>query len=462
MKIALLKCPSIEPSFPDIALGYFNAVLKNEGHEVFIFDLNIDFFNLIDVEERKKWFTSNLDALFKQTKKIIDEIPAAIDSYAKKIADISPRVVGFSVWNSNVYFSLQLAEKIKDLNKDIMIIFGGPKCFPLRGGEKLARDKNVDIVVYGEGEHTLKDIVNSIEKSGETKTFPGTITKCPQGIIDHGFPKQIEDLDALPFPDYRDFRLELYPERYGLYIFFNRGCINKCVYCSVSGTYPLFRFRSASSIFEEMKYQVKQHPQISNFGDASPALNANIKQLNQLCELIISSDLHVAWGGQAMIRSDMSEELIKKMKKAGCSNLSFGMESGSQKVLEKMGKPYKVEDAELLLRRTYDAGIKNNINFIIGFPEEDPQDFYKTLEFITRNKKYLEKITSSATCWLEPYSYLYNHPEEFGIDCGEKWDNNFYLSWFKGNKNTLKIRKIRKEIFDTFTSGIGRKPYGGE
>lgn len=457
MKIALIKCPCIEPGFPDIAFGYFNAVLKNEGHEVFIFDLNIEFFNLIDVKERRDWFTSNLPALFKQTKRVVEQFPGMLDEYAEKIVNLSPKIVGFSVWNSNVYLSLKLAEKIKDLNREIIIVFGGPECFPLRGGEKLIKEKCVDIVVYGEGESTLKNIADSVEKFEKIKGFPGILIKSSQGIIDHGFSKQIEDLDALPFPDYRDFRLELYPESSGLNISFNRGCINKCRYCSLPGTYPLFRFRSANSIFEEMKYQVKQYPRVNFFTVASAALNPDIKQLERLCELIISDGFRVSWGGSAVIRSDMNAELIKKMRKAGCSNLSFGIESGSQKILDRMGRRYKIEDAELVLRRTSEAGIKNAVNFIIGFPDEDSRDFYKTLEFITRNKKYIERITSYAACWLEPYSYLYNHPEEFGIDCGEKSDNNFYSSWAQGQRNTPVNRQIRKEMFDTFTAEMEKK-----
>ncbi|MCX5694689.1 MAG: radical SAM protein [Candidatus Omnitrophica bacterium] len=221
-------------------------------------------------------------------------------------------------------------------------------------------------------------------------------------------------MDALAFPDFDGFPLEKYMTR-EMSILFNRGCPRKCAYCSLPGTTPTYRSRSAQSIYEEIKHQIKKYPYIDSFHDDSPALNSNLKELSGLCDLIIQDGLKIRWSGFASINKHMDVILLKKMKEAGCSGLNFGIESGSQKIVDKMRKGFRIEDAADNLRDAYNLGIETVANFIIGFPGEEEEDFQQTLEFISSNKQYISYVGSSASCWIGPYIWLYEHSEEFGI-----------------------------------------------
>lgn len=456
MKTALVKCPYIEPFPPDIGLGYLASFLREAGNEVSIFDFNIEAFRNFSDEKREKCFTSDNSTLKELAEGIIFENPRIIHKLADRILKTGARVIGLSVWDSNIFFSLKLAEAVKEADKDILTIFGGPECYPLWSGNSFIKNDFIDLVIFGEGELALRQIAESIKRSGKIKAVSGCIIKKGDEIINCGPAEVIDNLDALPFPDYQEFPLDLYPNNKQLFISFNRGCPRKCAYCSVPGTIPLYRFRSAGSIHKEIKFQMEKHPGVSKFIVASPALNSNLKQLSQLCDLIINDRIEINWGGNAIIRADMDIDLLRKMKEAGCSNLAFGLESGSQNVLDKMGKSFRIEDAERLLCDTHEIGIKSiTVNFIIGFPGEEDSDFCKTLKFIERNKDYIDLIGSYTTCWIEPYAPIYYEPEKYGVVSNHSLHSRKSQDWYTEDKrNNPEIRQKRQEIFNNFVSTL--------
>jgi len=457
MKIALVRCPCVQPFPPDIGLGYLISSLRETGIDVSLFDLNIEFFHNAIFEKKEKWLTSYVPVLDELAKEILLESPQIVNELANKIVKTKANIIGFSIWDSNIFFSLKLAEAIKRADKNIPIIFGGPECYPLFSGDFFIQKDFVDIVVFGEGELTLRQIIESIKKSGKVKAVFGCIIKEGDKIINCGPAELIGNLDTLPFPDYRDFPLDWFPNKARLFISFNRGCIRKCAYCSVSDTVPLFRFRSAHSIYEEIRCQMQRHPSVYEFLIASPALNSNLKQLSEFCDLIIKNGIKIDWGGNAIIHPDMDIDLLRKMRDSGCTNLVFGIESGSQKVLDRMGKSFRIKDAECLLYDVYRAGINSiTANFIIGFPGEDNNDFYDTLEFIYRNKNYINSIGSYSTCWIEPYTPIYYNLKKYGVILNQLPYVKNYSDWYSEDKrNNSEIRQKRMDIFKDFISSVG-------
>ncbi len=460
MKITLVRCPCIEPFSPDVGLSYISSFLKERGNnDVFIFDLNIEAFHNSSYENKQRWLTSEIPVLNGLAEDILLQYPQIVNESAKRILETEPGIIGFSVWDSNILYTLKLAEAVRRLDTTVLIIFGGPECYPLWSGDFFIKSNPVDIVIYGEGELALWHIVESIKRTEKVRSIPGCLIKADGKIVNCGLGEVIGDLDTLPFPDYRDFPLDFYPQKNRLFISFSRGCIRKCAYCSVPGTFPSYRFRSADSIFEEIKCQIERHPSVCDFLISSPALNSNLKQLSGLCNLIIANGIKVKWGGNAVIRPDMDIDVLKKMKEAGCSNLVFGIESGSQKILDRMGKSFRIEDAERILYDAHKANIESiTANFIIGFPGEEDDDFYQTLEFIKRNKNYIESIGSYTTCWIEPYSPIYYNPEKFGVvldNSSQGKDMRHFSNWYsEDGKNTPEIRQKRKDIFENFISSL--------
>lgn len=458
MKIALVRCPCIKPDYPpDIGLGYLYSFLKNYGHEVFVFDFNIEIFHKTDLNNQKRWQDRNLPTW--ELNQIAEEICTAyLDDCVKRIISSKARVVGFSVWGSNVSFSLILAKKIKDADKSIIIIFGGPECYPLLAGRGLIKLYYVDIVVYGEGELTLKEIVDSVEAGKLLDYYPGTIVKNNGSYLQCDDREPPHDLDAMPFPDYRQFPINLSLNKNTLFISPGRGCIRKCVYCDVPGTIPLFRSRSAHSLFEEIKCQINRHPDVKKFEFASPALNSNLKELSKLCELICENKIEIYWTGNAIMRPEMDSAIFKKMKDAGCYALIFGLESGSQKILNKMGKMIKIEEADRILRDCHNLDILVTVNFIIGFPGEDDKDFEATLDFINRNRRYINHIGTHSTCWVRPYSAIYNNPDKFGIVLPLIKETNVTICDWQDQEsqgNTYEARERKGKQLTQFIKSLG-------
>ncbi len=446
MKIVLVRCPCISlPYPPSIGMAYLNSFLKKAGHEVFIFDLNIELFHSVNDEKKKIWNTPDGSSLIKLSEEVISDHNDLFNNYIRKILATEATVIGFSVWDSNILCSLKFAREIKKLNRSINIVFGGPECFPRWSGKTLIKEDCVDVVVYGEGEKTLKELIDYIEVTGRIGLHPGTIVKNNFNIIDCSSREPIKDLDSMPFPDFNGFPLDKYMTN-EFPIIFNRGCTRKCTYCSLPGTTPRYRWRSADSIYEEMKYQIRKHPQIDSFHSDSPALNSNLKELSKLCDLIIRDGLKIIWSGFAVIDKDMDLSLLRKMKQAGCLGLNFGIESGSQRVTDKMRKGFRIQDSEQNIRDAYSAGIEVVANFIVGFPGENEEDFQLTLDFISRNRQYISFVGSAASCWILPYMYLYDHTDEFGI--------TMHSGDWSCEGNNYQIRKAREDRFREFINSL--------
>lgn len=453
MKIALVRCPCINlPYPPPIGLAYITSFLKAAGQEVSIFDLNVEFFHRVHAAIKERWVTPDVSTLIELAKEVASDNSSVIDHYVREILKTEAVIIGFSAYDTNLFFSLRVAREIKRKDKNRIVVFGGPECFPLWSGRYLIQETVVDAVVYGEGEETMLDIVRSVEKSGTIEPCPGAITKDGPRVIDCGARPPIEDLDMLPFPDFSDFPLGKYLTT-ELPIVFNRGCPHRCAYCSTPSLIPRYRWRSAERIYAEMKYQLQKYPHIDYFHSDSPSLSSNIRELSRLCDIIIQNTLKFKWSGFASIEPALDIELLRKMTRAGCFGLNLGIESGSQRVIDRMRKGFRIEAAERLLRDAHNAGLETVVNFIIGFPGETEEDFQATLQFISRNWEYIFYIGSMNTCWIDPYVYLFDHPEEFDIVIG----SNAHEWKSSDGKNTLEVRKERMKRFQDHILSLGRK-----
>jgi len=198
-----------------------------------------------------------------------------------------------------------------------------------------------------------------------------------------------------------------------------------------------------------MKTQLQRYPQVQKFEVVDTALNLNVNALSKLCEFIIQEQLPIRWGGAAMLHPNTTYELLLKMKQAGCENIGYGLESGSQKIIDRMNKGFKIEDAERIIRDTHNAGIEVTVGIIVGFPGETRDDFKLTMDFIARNKDYIDIVSDPSECYIGDNTYLYRHYEDFGVvmDKGV---------WFtRDGTNTPEERKKRINEFNEFIKSLG-------
>lgn len=443
MKIALVLAPFLYKRCPLIGLAYLAAKLKLSGHEVDIFDLNAEM-DALGAGEEKAWS----EELF--TEGYFNKHRAYFESQVENILQSQAKIIGFSMWTSTKHISLALARMIKQRDKNRLIVLGGPECSFYK--DSFIKDQSVDIVTLGEGEQTLAEIVQTYDMHGSVNFCSGTLLKINQKVIDCGERPEIKNLDSLPFPDFSGFIFDRYYSVRTLPIMFNRGCLRHCVFCNTAVTWKKCRPRSAKNIFAEMIYQRRKYPDLQRFEVEDSALNIDLKELSDLCDLINAGDLEISWGGSAIIHPGMDYDLLKKMALAGCSCLAYGLESGSQKVVDSMRKGFKIEEAERLIRDTHNAGIEVLLNIVIGFPNETEYDFLQTMNFIERNRDYIYSIAIPSECSIGNNTYLHTHPEEFNVtlNTGAKWRT-------ADGSNTHELRQKRMEDFNHFVNSIGVK-----
>ena len=441
MKIALIQCQVWGTYDPPLALAQLSSCLKQEGHDVSVFDLNIEFYlkrteNYKFIwawEQCEFWFKENLVAKFFEDNKTL------IVSYINKINDTGSRLVCFSTNNANLISSLKFAKLIKEINKDVLIVFGGPLFFEKQRIEKVLKEESVDIVVFGEGEDTIHELAREIEQRESLNSCQGLGFRNNGKIIINKARPYFKNLDNLPFLDFSGLPFSNYDDPRHIPFMASRGCIFKCVFCSSREFWKGYRVMSGRRIFEEIKYHyLNSDRKLGHIDFLDLLINGNMKSLIEFCDLMIQAKeaegFLINWSANAIIRPEMDSAVLNKLKKSGCKHLIYGIESGSQRILNLMRKKYDLEIAYEVLKATHNTGIIVTANFMFGFPGETEEDFELTLKFLTRNAKYLDRVYPSRTfCALEEHSYLFNNFQEFGIK--PNFPNHLYWESLDGSNN---------------------------
>ena len=456
MEIALIQCPSWTTESPPYTLALLSACLKKFGHEVKCFDFNIETFNYCKTGQviqdgrinNESWFMDYRGNVWYEKNQVlafINNNQGFFESLVKSVLDFAPQVIGFSVQSTSKFFSLELAALLKQKETNRPIIFGGPLVFKNCYGADILRDYSfLDAISFTEADESFPFFLSSYEQFGSIQAVPGFAVRLGSGeVLSSKDPPSIDNLNELAYADYSDFRFEGYTKKL-IPISTSRGCVNRCSFCSESTHWRRYRRRSAQNIMDEMKVQLEAYPQINEFWFNDSLINGDMVMLGELCDLIIKQKLKIKWGGQGMIRKEMTPHFLHKMKLAGCHVISYGVESGSNKILRLMRKGYAAQLAKKVIRDTHDNGIGVVFNIITGFPGEDEASFQETKDFILQCRRYASHIELPVYLLLKG-SYIFNHLDEFGIapvNDIEDWQ----LKWKTAdNQNNYEIRKKRLE-----------------
>lgn len=355
MKVLLINPPSDSPRpVMPLGLAYLAAMLEKNNIPVKVIDAWVD----------------RLD----------------YDSLGRRIFELEGvDLIGVTVMSpvySSAVKTIKTARKASPKSK---IIIGGthPSSLP----EECLRDNpEVDFVAIGEGDQLIVEIVESMMgNSRELHDIKGLAYRHNGRIINNGSADPVKNLDDLPFPArhlFPMFKYRTHPP-YRLYssyatIMTSRGCPFQCTYCTKSVSGQNYRAQSPGHVIEEIEYLINNYDirQIHFYDDD---FTINMKRVDSICDKIIEKGINIVWS--CVTRVDLvNEALLKKMRKAGCWLISYGVESGNQEILNNVKRGYSVEQIRKAIRLTKKTGIRTLGYFIAGLPGETYATLNDTIE----------------------------------------------------------------------------------
>jgi len=316
----------------------------------------------------------------KHLPKILDL--AVEDKDPKEICEkFEPDYAGFSVTTPLLLEAYRQARLLKDSFPGLKIIFGGPH--PSTNVEDVLRNDFVDFVVFGEGELTLKELLDSSPLNG----IKGLAYK-ENGKIKINQPRElIKDLDSLPMPAYDLLSIHKYPahplsiRKPNISIITARGCPFSCTYCNKSVFGKSFRKINYKNIVDQMELLILRYG-IKEFHIADDVFTLDKERVQDFCREVVKRKLNIKWMTPNGIRAEpLDEETLKLMKRSGCHYLYLGIESGSPKILERIKKGIALEQVRQSIFLINKVGIRAGAFFMLGLPDETEADIRKTIDF---------------------------------------------------------------------------------
>lgn len=336
----------------------------------------------------------------------------------EQIKLFQPDMVGISTTTLAVCNAASLADQIKVVMPETFVIVGGPH-ISAAAEETMLRFKSFDLAVIGEGEATLKELLDALKSQSFLGNIHGICYRENNEIITTPRRPYIKDLDTIPFPAWdllQDFPHNYSPAPFKVRslpsasLVSSRGCPNQCIFCdrSVFGTgchafsvdyvlrmmlelYHTYGIRHIC--FEDDTFVTFKH------------------RLTEICERLISMKLDLSWSclGRA---NHVTAESLALMKRAGCWQISFGIESGSQAILETIHKNVTLDQIRTAVTLCREAGILTKGFFIVGHPGETPETLAQTLDFALELP--LDDISVSM---LTPFpgTEIFDRAAEFGL-----------------------------------------------
>ncbi|MCZ2808855.1 MAG: radical SAM protein [Candidatus Bathyarchaeota archaeon] len=387
MKALLVNPPRIfypgsEPPAGNLPLGllYIAAVLDKAGYKAEILDAFMTDFS------------------FRKNGEII-EVGMPYGRIIEEIRRRKPDIVGVTnPFTCQVENAIRVADIVKEIDPSILTVAGGPHVTAVPV-EFLEEAKNVDIAVIGEGEYTMLDIVKFFEGYKKKSEVQGIAYRKDETVVLNSPRPFIRNLDELPIPAYHLVEMERYldPKKIGYRSFkdraismiTSRGCPFNCSFCSVHlHMGKMFRAHSVHYVVDHIEHVVNKY-RVKNIFFEDDNLTLDLKRFEAICDKIIEKGITLSWETPNGIRSDyLTLSLLKKMKKAGCQGVIFGIESGDQFVLDNViNKSLKLKDVVKVVKMCKKIGLKAGAFYIIGFPGEKKENMVKTVELALRLKR---------------------------------------------------------------------------
>lgn len=417
--IVLVNAPSPYPGsilshrlqgIPPLGLGYIGTWLKNKNYKVKILDFYIKEITILDLD------------------KIINEN--------------HPKLIGISTTTETYKCGLAIAAHIKKTAKDIIVFMGG--CHVTFEDNPAVETGFVDLVVRHEGELVVEELCDYyIKGKGDLDSIQG-ITFIKNGIIKRN-PRRayIENLDELPFPDRSLYDIDKYAVPASVST--SRGCPGRCIFCAATAlSGGRYRIRSAENVIEEFKLLKSlgyKHIQI-----VDDTMTADVTRLKKLLELLKEEKLGVTWNCESRV-DIMTKELLKEMMECGCTSIQFGVEAGSQEMLDCLRKNITLEQIRKTFLWAKELGISTATCLMIGQPQDTRETIEKTIELAIELQSYGAKVVFSVSTPF-PGTYMYNHPDELGMKIRDFDTDNYNTMTPVFDTKNFKTREIQAIYYD--------------
>ncbi|WP_317930840.1 B12-binding domain-containing radical SAM protein [Halioxenophilus sp. WMMB6] len=321
-----------------------------------------------------------------------DIFDLTIDEVANQVAESRPAVVGITLFTVGVWCAAEMAAKIKERLPHIVIVVGGPHISSM-GPETMERFRVFDYAIIGEGEEPFVALLDALRDGGDINSVPALIyrdeSEITAKIVQTPRLAINKDLDRLPMPAWdllpdfpHAYRPAVYdfPRQPVASIAASRGCPFHCKFCDTSTFGASVRAYSPQRVFEIMQH-LQNNYGIKHILFVDDLFTASKKRTTELCNLIIDSGMDITWSCAS--RTDVIKpETLALMKKAGCWEISFGLESGSNDLLQKMDKAASLDKSIQALQWTHEAGIRSKGLFMLGYPGENHETIAQTKAFL--------------------------------------------------------------------------------
>jgi radical SAM superfamily enzyme YgiQ (UPF0313 family) len=364
-----------------------------------------------------------------------------------------PLCVGItSMTGSQIKYALEVARMVKQ-HSQVKAVMGGIHASLLP--EQTLQNENIDIVVQGEGEATLYELVKHLDENKPLEGVEGLWYKS-DGTIKSNPPRPFIDLNELPELPYHLVDVNNYtPEFKGkrtLYMELSRGCPYSCAFC-YNFTYHKRKWRalSAEKSFERIKYAAENF-NIQNIYFVDDNFFVDLKRAEDLAKLLIDYGHDITWEVQGIrinTVEKMSDEFIKLLEAAGCRKIHFGVESGSARVLKLVKKGITYKQVRSVNQKLKTARIITQYNFMSGFPSETLEDLKETVDLAFELMNTSPNVIISPICNYVPYpgTELFDEALKAGFKIPstlEGWSNFDYgnIPWMSDER-----RKLLESLF---------------
>jgi hypothetical protein len=478
MDLLLINVPSVSLVYPPAATSLLKGVVENAGYTASVRDYNLHLFSPIKNDTNlftqvSNYFTIGSTRLEATTQSIIDNF---YDYCVEDIVKLNPKFLGISVFTFECQRATEeLLKKLKPVYNGKVIIGGaglsttGIAAEGNDFGTKLKELGLTDFYIRGEGEDPLIEILNDN-------------TVNVMGVNNDNY-KQLDNLDALPFPNYDDvinLEYDYAVDQIQLPITTSRGCVRKCTFCDIHAFWKKFKYRSGENVAEEMIFHYKKYG-VTNFFFTDSLINGSRRSFAGLAETLLKyykdnglPERFFVWGGQFIVRSEekMPPYVFKLAARSGLNGLAMGVESLSEKVRDHMKKGFSNKDLDYTVEQMRVNNINGYFLMIAGYPTESEDDFNESLEMFTKYQGYavdgtIFGVNLGGTLSIDDGTPLHINAHDLGLDLTPQTIDGAQvigLDWVNQNNPELDLltRCKRRVILQELLMDLGFTVWNGD
>lgn len=342
---------------PPLGIAYMAGVLQENNIDVEILDASAEDMDFKDVE--------------------------------KELLKRKPDLVALTALTPTIGRALETAQVVKETLPDSIVVMGG--YHPTFNFIETLEDENVDIVIRGEGEYIMLNLVQALENQSSLHDVKGIVfeDKNSKEIVVNPEAPLIQDLDELPFPALNLLPMKKYRlldmDTHMTTMITTRGCPMQCSFCSSAAMHgKKIRERSVENIVDEIEY-LKTNYAIDTIAFMDDTFTLKKRKVMAICDEILKRNIEIMWGCTSRVDT-LDEKLLKKMKEAGCITIFIGVESADQQQLDNMCKNTTIAKIENAFKIAHKLKIRTIASVALGMPGDTKEIMNKTVKFVHKLK----------------------------------------------------------------------------